>query len=41
MRIGNALLRRAVVAGALIAGVGELAALQRWRVREWLLRLHR
>lgn len=32
------LVRYAIVLGALAAGVGELALLQRWRLRGWLHR---
>lgn len=38
MWIRSEMLRRALVAGAIIGGLGELALLQGWRVREWLLR---
>lgn len=38
MRPWTHLLRYAALAGALVGGLGELAVLQRWRMREWLLR---
>jgi hypothetical protein len=34
------LLRTAVVVAALVAGCAEFARLQRWRLHDWLLRLH-
>lgn len=37
MRIWNLLVRRALLASALVGGIVELAALQRWRARDWLL----
>jgi hypothetical protein len=34
----TALLRCAAVTAVIVGGLGELAALQRWRLRDWLLR---
>jgi hypothetical protein len=34
----NILLRPALLACVLAAGLGELTVLQHWRLREWLLR---
>jgi hypothetical protein len=32
------MIRNAIVALALLRGLGEFASLQRWRVREWMAR---
>lgn len=38
MRFRYVLLRCALITWRLIGGLGELLVLQRWRLREWLLR---
>lgn len=38
MRIRTGVSSCALVTGAVITGLAELALLQGWRVREWLLR---
>lgn len=38
MRMWNVLGRGTLLAVALLGGIGEFALLQRWRLRDWLLR---